>query len=222
MELNSICIAGIQILVFRDDLNHATVSGNKLHKLTPNIALAKSRNCSTILSFGGPHSNHLHALAWAGRDAGLSTIGIVRGELHRNLTPTLRDCQNWGMRLRPSLRSDYRKYQEILSLHNEPCLASEIAIQPLSDLPQNTLILPEGGSNIIAIKSISEAYRKILSASECRHITHAVCATGTGATLSGLRIAAPSHIEVIGVQVVAEGNATRNRIHNWIEQKSDV
>ena len=97
--LGSISLAGTEVVVYRDDLNHATVSGNKLHKLAPNIKLAKDRGCSRVLSFGGPYSNHLHALAWACRNAGLASIGVIRGELRESLTPTLRDCQHWGMEL---------------------------------------------------------------------------------------------------------------------------
>ena len=70
-------IQGIKLIIYRDDLNHPTVSGNKLHKLSPNIKLAKDKGVSQILSFGGAFSNHLHALAWACKESGLQSIGAV-------------------------------------------------------------------------------------------------------------------------------------------------
>ena len=83
----------MQIVVLREDLNHPIVSGNKLHKLRPNIEYAKQHNGNCIISFGGPYSNHLHALAWACKEACLNSIGVIRGELHESLTPTLQDCR---------------------------------------------------------------------------------------------------------------------------------
>ena len=219
MTFNSLSIAGIQIVVFRDDLNHATVSGNKLHKLTPNIELAKTQNCSTILSFGGPYSNHLHALAWACKESGLASVGVVRGELHSTLTPTLEECKTWGMRLIPSSRKHYREYQDELAQTTGPCLANELSIKPFSDQFENTLVLPEGGSNAIAIESISKAYSEIFESRHCHNLSHAVCATGTGATLAGLYKAAPKQLKVIGIQAVAEHDATLSRIHGWLNQK---
>ena len=218
MKFSSLSIAGVQIIVFRDDLNHATISGNKLHKLAPNVELAKARKCSTILSFGGPYPNHLHALAWACKESGLKSIGIIRGELHSSLTPTLDDCKSWGMRLIPSSRKDYREHQEILSLAVEPYLASELALAHLSDDAQNTLVIPEGGSNTLAIDSLSNAYREIFESPNYQNVTHAICATGTGATLAGLYKASPRTLKIVGIQAVAEQGATLQRIHRWLDE----
>lgn len=222
--LTSLSLAGTDIIVYRDDLNNAAVSGNKLHKLTPNIKLAKDRGCSSVLSFGGPYSNHLHALAWACKNAGLASIGVVRGELHATLTPTLKDCQRWGMKLVSSPRKDYRAFQEALLLDDEPCLASNFSLirslEPLEPLElENTLVIPEGGSNVAAIESLCEAYQTVFKLADCENLTHAVCATGTGATLAGLYNAAPEHVKVIGVQAVAEGSATFDRVCSWLSAK---
>ena len=159
--INSLLMSGITVLIFRDDLNHTTVSGNKLHKLAPNIELAQARNCNAILSFGGPYSNHLHALAWACNEQGLASTGVIRGELHKNLTPTLKDCVKWGMRLVPCQRKDYRKFREALSLLKQPCLDSETGLPPFSDLPETTLVLPD---NKVASKARIESPNKIKAA----------------------------------------------------------
>ena len=215
--LSTFSLSGIKVVVFRDDLNHDTLSGNKLHKLAPSIEAAKARSCSTVLSFGGPFSNHLHALAWASQDVGLASVGLVRGELHDSLTPTLVDCQKWGMQLIPMPRKAYRQNQDLLSSFVEPCLASEIdlKLKSLAD-KENTLVIPEGGSNVVAIKSLTNAYQQVFDLVVKQNITHAICATGTGATLAGLYKAAPRHVEVIGMQAVAEQDATLHRIRGWI------
>jgi len=216
---NKILFAGIEIYIYRDDLNHPTVSGNKLHKLTPNLNLAKLRDCSSILSFGGPYSNHLHALAWACKASGLESIGVVRGELSSTLTPTLADCEKWGMRLLALSRKEYRQCQEKLSNLEEPCRANDIDLGlDISNIekPQSILIVPEGGSNQIAIDSLTNAYKRTFSELNNEAITHAVCATGTGATMAGLYQAAPEDCQLIAMQAVAEGEATLERIRGWL------
>ena len=215
--LSTFSLSGIKVVVFRDDLNHDTLSGNKLHKLAPNIEAAKARSCSTVLSFGGPFSNHLHALAWASQDVGLASVGIVRGELHDSLTPTLIDCQKWGMQLIPMPRNAYRQSQDLLSSFVEPCLASDLDLKLTSLTNQkNTLVIPEGGSNVVAIKSLTNAYQQVFDLVAKQNITHAICATGTGATLARLYKATPGHVEVICMQAVAEQDATLQRIRGWI------
>lgn len=217
--LSELTLSGIEIIIFRDDLNHPTVSGNKLHKLAPNIELALVNGCNSILSFGGPYSNHLHALAWACKESSLQSIGVVRGELQAPLTPTLKDCRKWGMKLIPMSRSDYREYQEMLSSFTEPCFANELSLEPELQVlgnGKNTFVLPEGGSNAVAIKSLANAYGAVFKQLEHASVTHAICATGTGATLAGLYQAAPAQIEIIGMQSVAEQDATFARVRNWL------
>jgi len=211
----------IDIIVYRDDLNHPKVSGNKLYKLSPNIDLAIKRECSNILSFGGPYSNHLHALAWASQEAGLTSMGVIRGELNQKLTPTLEDCQNWGMQLIFINRDTFRNIRQAFSLNNTVKLASELKEELNSldvQIPEKTLVLPEGGSNQLAIKSLSEAYRPVFDQLTSKKITYAVCATGTGATLAGLYLASPEHINIIGMQAVAEQEATFQRIETWLKR----
>jgi len=211
----------IDIIVYRDDLNHPKVSGNKLHKLSPNIDLAKERECSCILSFGGPYSNHLHALAWASREAGIDCIGGIRGELNQQLTPTLKDCLNWGMQMVPIHRDTFRNIRQALLLNNRVKLASELK-KELNGLdihnPDKTLVLPEGGSNQQAIKSLSQAYKSVFDQLSPKNITHVVCSSGTGATIAGLYLASPPQTKIIGMQAVAEQNATFQRIQAWLKR----
>lgn len=210
-----------QFLVYRDDLNHEAISGNKLHKLTPNIENAVRWNKDTVLSFGGPYSNHLHALAYACHKSGLKSIGVVRGELEESLTPTLRDCQRWGMRLVGCSRQNFRLLRDLVENHGADQALDQVT-RTIDTLPaikdSHTLLIPEGGSNNNAIDGLKGAYQPLFNQPDFKDITHAVCATGTGATVAGLRLAAPPTVKVIGVQAVAEGNATRQRIQGWFDQ----
>ena len=85
--------------VLRLDKIHPVISGNKWFKLKYNLEEATKKGLSALLSFGGPHSNHLHALAAAGQVFGFRTIGLVRGYAEVPLTHTLKECAEMGMEL---------------------------------------------------------------------------------------------------------------------------
>ena len=81
--------SGIRLFLKREDLIHKYVSGNKWRKLKYNLIEATKSGHSTLLTFGGAYSNHIHATAAAAREAGFRSIGIIRGEETLPLNPTL-------------------------------------------------------------------------------------------------------------------------------------
>lgn len=89
--------AGVELAVLRLDLIDPLLSGNKWYKLRHHLQTARENAAPGLISLGGPHSNHLHALAAAGQRFGLATVGLLRG--HAQRTPTVDDLQAMGMRL---------------------------------------------------------------------------------------------------------------------------
>ena len=154
--------------ILRLDQIHGTISGNKWFKLKYNLLEAENKKAASILSFGGAYSNHLHALAYAGRIFNIKTIGIVRGEEVSN--PTLQDCKNWGMELHFVSRTDYRKKTEASFLQN------------LQNSYPGTYIIPEGGDNELGQKGS----REILQPVDTSTYDVLCCSIGTGTTISGL------------------------------------
>src|ERR1043165_7311247 len=75
--------------MLRLDLLHPIISGNKWYKLRLNLAYAQDNGFKTIVTFGGGYSNHLSATAFAAKQFGLKSVGIIRGK-HEVLTPTRR------------------------------------------------------------------------------------------------------------------------------------
>ena len=122
-----------------------------------------------MLTFGGAYSNHIYAVASAGKIFNFNTIGIIRGEEHRPLNPTLSFAVENGMKLYYLDRTSYRKKDspEILKMFEK--------------LFGDFYLLPEGGSNILAVKGCSEIIRKINIDFDC-----ICCPCGTGGTLAGL------------------------------------
>ncbi|MCI5105697.1 MAG: pyridoxal-phosphate dependent enzyme [Pseudomonadales bacterium] len=172
MDCEFLRAAGVQLKVLRLDLVHPDLGGNKWFKLAPNIEAIIAAGKPRVLSFGGAWSNHLRALAAAGRHYGFSTLGFVRGELPRPLNPVLQFAADCGMELRPLSRSDYRRKQDpdfLAALYRE--------------LGEHQL-LPEGGSNALAVQGCREIADFIEFGSGQQRII--ALAAGTGATLAGL------------------------------------
>lgn len=194
---------GNEMDMLRLDLIHPAVSGNKWFKLKYNIEQAKAENKNTLLSFGGAYSNHLHALAYAGKLYGFQTIGMVRGESVNN--KTLEDCIAWGMQINFLSREDYRN-------KNEDSFTASL----IEKYPQ-AFIIPEGGNNQYGIRGCSE----ILEGTDLLQYDVIVCSVGTGATLSGIINASDPRNRVLGFTAVKNGGylaaeIAKNTEHdNW-------
>tara|TARA_Y100001968_G_C19426878_1_gene754878 strand:- start:1357 stop:2265 length:909 start_codon:yes stop_codon:yes gene_type:complete len=160
----------VELFLKRDDLIHAIISGNKWRKLKYNLQAAKSKGYNTILSYGGPYSNHLHALSYTCDKMGFNSIGVVRnGKNHQN-NPTLSFCISHQMTLYHIDRLSYRKYKY------DPKLL-EILKQKFGKF----YVIPEGGNNLLGVKGCEEILR------ESTINYDYVCApVGTGCTASGL------------------------------------
>jgi 1-aminocyclopropane-1-carboxylate deaminase len=171
----------INLWLKRDDLLHPIISGNKWRKLKYNLTEALSMGADTLISMGGAYSNHLHALAYTGKILGLKTIGIIRGECPKPLTPTLLDMQSWGMELKYISRSEYRQYRSYKHWRDLPGIAP------------GQYWLPEGAASNLALKGIAELVNEI----DIEYDSLCV-ACGTGATLAGLINAVPKQQSVFG------------------------
>ena len=138
---------GISLVIKREDLIHPFVSGNKFRKLKYNLLQAKAENQSTLLTFGGAYSNHIAAVAYAGKENGFQTIGIIRGdELADKIAsnPTLKFAQECGMQFEFVSREAYR-------------LKTEAAfLEQLEEQYGPFYLVPEGGTNAFAIKGCEE------------------------------------------------------------------
>lgn len=157
--------------ILREDRLHPFISGNKLRKLKFNIQWAIEQGYEGILSFGGAYSNHIVALAAACKEAGLKSIGLIRGEelAMKPLNPSLAFARSQGMELRFIDRSTYQHKHEPKYIKGS-----------LSGLDRYWIV-PEGGSNDLAIKGCGEIWDSVPD------IFDLVCvAVGTGGTLVGL------------------------------------
>ncbi|MEV5965570.1 pyridoxal-phosphate dependent enzyme [Kribbella sp. NPDC051952] len=187
--------AGVRVLLKRDDLIHPEIPGNKWRKLKYNLAAARELGHTTILTFGGAYSNHLRATAALGYYAGLTTIGVVRGEEHLPLNPSLAYAAARGMRLTYLDRTTYR------------AKTSAEVIDRLRQQFGDFYLLPEGGSNGAAVLGCAE-----LPAELTEPFDVLFCAVGTGGTLAGVAAGVSERHVVVGVPVLKGGTFLENEI----------
>ncbi|WP_238173418.1 hypothetical protein [Kribbella speibonae] len=114
----------MRLLLKRDDLIHPEVPGNKWRKLKYNVAAARELGFDTLLTFGGAYSNHIRATAAVGYYGGFTTIGVIRGEEHLPLNPSLEYAVRRGMHLTYLDRTTYRARHRTLS--STICAASSV------------------------------------------------------------------------------------------------
>ncbi len=186
----------ITIDCLRLDKVHPFVSGNKWYKLKYSILHGYQSGKTQFLSFGGAYSNHLHALAYAGRTLNIKTIGVVRGEKLEKLNPTLQDCQDWGMELHWLSREQYRQVAS-LGLRGDSVAGygSEIA-SFLSNFP-DAWVIPEGGAGEDGVLGVESLFNALHHQGRLDYdlITTPV---GSGTTLAGLARAKIGRAKCLG------------------------
>jgi 1-aminocyclopropane-1-carboxylate deaminase len=170
--------------IARLDELHPVVSGNKYFKLKYNLqkAIAEAKG---IITMGGAYSNHLAATAFACNEAGIHSIGLVRGEVKEPFNHTLSYCVQQNMKLMPVARHVYSRtsgyIQTILAEHKD------------------FLFVPEGGDNADGEKGCSEIASLICN---FKSFTHIACAVGTGTTVRGLTQSLLPHQTLLAIPVL--------------------
>lgn len=190
----------VQLTVKRLDLIHPQISGNKFFKLKYNLLEAKQQNLNQVLTFGGAYSNHIAATAYAAHYFGFQSIGVIRGEelAKQAFNPTLQTAQDFGMQLHFVSRAEYRLRHEVEYL------------QQLKQRYPNTWIIPEGGTNQLAIQGTKE----ILSADDRENYDVICCAVGTGGTMAGIIESSSDQQHILGFSAL-KGDFLKHDIQQW-------
>jgi 1-aminocyclopropane-1-carboxylate deaminase len=182
--INDSSVSIPKVSIYRTDLTDNEISGNKWYKLKYNIIEAKQRNLP-ILTFGGAFSNHIAATAAAGKKYNIKTIGVIRGEEYFPLNSTLQKAVANGMELHYISRSEYKnKY-------------SENIIKALKNKFGDFFLVPEGGSNHLALKGVKEMLTKVTD-----DYNYIVLAAGTGGTAAGLYLAKNKNQKLLVIPVL--------------------
>jgi len=162
------------VFIKRDDLIHPHISGNKYRKLKYNLIEANRRRAQVLVTYGGPFSNHLVAVAAAAHFLKKKSVGIVRGYKLDEQNPTIQLLRSYNMELVLVEPQEYR-------LKEESSIVSSI-ISHYNDC----YLIPEGGTNELALRGVSEG---VLEISDIDSYDIIVLALGTGGTAAGVCVA---------------------------------
>ncbi len=193
----------VEVYLQREDLIHPFISGNKYYKLKYNLEKAKKENKETILTFGGAYSNHIYAVSAAAKLFGFKSIGIIRGEEYKPLNPTLQFAVDNGMTLYYLDRKSYRN-------RTDKNFREDIAKQ-FGDV----YILPEGGTNELALKGTGEILQNIKT-----DFDYLCVPVGSGGTLAGLITGLNNGKKVIGFSSLKDGKYLSAMIRELISNSS--
>jgi 1-aminocyclopropane-1-carboxylate deaminase len=180
----------IEVSVLRLDKIHPVISGNKWFKLRFYIEEARRSGKKGILTFGGAWSNHIVATAAACHEAGLASIGIIRGEEPAVLSPTLEMAKRLNMRLAFISRADYRDKQAPATIDDS-----------------NYLIVGDGGYGSFGAKGASTILDSCPTG-----FSHYCCAVGTGTMLAGIINRLPAGAAATGLSVMKNNFELGDRV----------
>lgn len=192
---------GIQLYLKRDDLLHPQVQGNKWRKLKYNLIRAQELGKDTLLTFGGPYSNHIYATAAAAKLFGFKSIGIIRGEEPKEPSYTLKFAASQGMRLQYVDRTTYRGKDDAAYL------------QQLQAQYPTAYIIPEGGTNQYALHGVAELVGEL-----DLPFDYLCSACGTGGTLAGLVAGLKGEKYILGFSSLKGDDALTAQIDSLVKE----
>jgi 1-aminocyclopropane-1-carboxylate deaminase len=182
---------------------HPIVSGNKFYKIRFYIAAAIENGVSKVASFGGPYSNHIVALAFTAKEAGLKSIGYIRTNADEPTTPSLAEAKHYGMELVYLGRTDFQ--------------SKKASILETSDAKSDTYFIDEGGYGTIGAKGAAT----IFTENDTAHYDYIICAVGTGTMLAGCINAASPNQKIIGIPVLKNEGSIESEINALLLDKND-
>jgi 1-aminocyclopropane-1-carboxylate deaminase len=185
----------VSVLLKRDDLIHAEIPGNKWRKLKYNLVAAAESGSRTLLTFGGAYSNHIRATAAAGHYFGFATIGVIRGEEHLPLNPSLAYAVNRGMTLAYLDRTTYRSKE------------SAAVMNFLRARFGDFYAVPEGGSNELGARGCAEVPGEIDADFDL-----ICCPCGSGGTLAGVAAGLDPGQRAVGFSAIRGGEYLASEI----------
>jgi len=190
----------VRIFIKREDLIHPKISGNKFWKLFFNVNqyLESKHENPLLITFGGAFSNHIASVSAFGKQFNIPTIGIIRGnELENNWqeNPTLSEASKNGMQFFFVSREDYQNKERLT--------------QEFSAKYPDSLIIPEGGSNEMAVEGV-----QYMLGNDTKDFDYLCTAVGTGGTVAGISRFADEHQNVIGIKVVKD-DSLENIVKQW-------
>ena len=192
----------LRVSMLRLDKLHPVVSGNKLFKLKYHLTEANQLGKKSIVTMGGPYSNHLVATAYTSQQAGIASVGLVRGYQPSVFSDTLKDCIAYGMELNFLSKEEF----EHINSHY------------IEKKYLGAYFIAHGGYGPLGVKGAEE----ILNFEGHHHFDYIMAACGTGTMGAGLVNASSPNQQIILISVLKNNFSIQQEIEHMIDEKSKV
>ena len=183
-------LGGPRLLVKRDDQTGLALGGNKARKLEHLCAEALDRSCDTLVTGGGPQSNHCRMTAAAANRLGLECHLALAGPAPERATGNLLLDHLLGAHVHPT---GAREYYEI-----------EASIDALADelraAGRRPYAIPVGGASVTGALGYLDAARELTGQLD-EPVDWIVVADGSGGTHAGLLAGLDGPTCILGVDV---------------------
>ena len=182
-----------RVFMKRDDATGLALGGNKARKLEVLVGDALSKGCDTLVTCGGPQSNHARMTAAAARKMGLHPVLVLDGD-----DPGTRQG---------NLLLDHLLEAELIfsGTRDSGEMLPEVADR-LKSSGRRPYVIPLGGSNALGAAGYISCVEEIVDQSLARALVPQAlyAATGSCGTLAGLilgKILFDAPFRIIGVAV---------------------
>ncbi|MCX5777042.1 MAG: D-cysteine desulfhydrase family protein [Candidatus Firestonebacteria bacterium] len=190
-------LAGPKIFIKRDDLTDVALGGNKVRKLEYILADALEKKCDTIITTGGPQSNHARITAGVCAKLGLRCVLLLSGNKKELLEGNLLLDKIFGAEIRFADSWDFEKIHLMMEE-----LAKHLALNG-----HKAYTIPVGGASGLGTIGYAECFSEILEQEKALKVefSRIVTANGSGGTQAGLEIGKAEHKskkEILGMSVL--------------------
>lgn len=184
----------VTVQIARLDWIHPLYGGNKLFKLLPYLQNFYSQQYTSIISFGGPYSNHLFSLASICKELSIPSLGIVRSAI-----PIANATIDRLLAMKMKLVYLSKQRFDDFSFINQSRLVKDHSLE--NYLGEKPLWIELGGDGPTGILGASWIipFLKEHHQDSIESITHCFVSVGTGTTFLGLKESLPKEVDCFGV-----------------------
>ena len=208
---------GPKLYIKRDDLTDVALGGNKVRKLEYILADAIEKGCDTIITTGGPQSNHARITAGVCAKLGLRCVLLLSGNKKTVLEGNLLLDNIFGAEVRFADSWDFDKIHMMMDE-----LAKHLTAKGHKAYP-----VPVGGASGLGTMGYAACFSEILEQEKELKINfdRIVVANGSGGTQAGLEIGKAekkSKKEILAMSVLFKKEKALEYVRKEIKEGYEV
>ena len=191
MERLSDALGGPRVLVKRDDCTGLALGGNKARKLEHLCAEALAAGCDTLVTGGGPQSNHVRMTTAAANRLGLGCHVALAGTAMARPSGNLLLDQVLGAQLHFVGPVEYYEL--------EAAIGEVVTL--VADQGHRPFAIPIGGASVTGVVAYADAADELYDQLGADKVDAIVVADGSGGTHAGLLAGVAGRARIVGVDV---------------------